>query len=250
MGNFKKYKSAVIVAVLLALAILEIFAVSKYNNYHHNIKYAYVNYKEVGQDEPSIDYQKVINDLRITYSNEDVVGKITIDGTAIDEAIMQSTANNDYYLRRNEYGNYQEEGCIYEDYRTTLDSRKVLIYGHSSPNWQVPFNELENYYDKSFYDGHRYITITTEKGINTYLIFSVYVETSDFTYMNLNITNDTYNRHLKKYKDNSLYDTGVQVLDNDEILILQTCSNSIEYSNYKKKYLLVISKKIKKEEKR
>ena len=64
--------------------------------------------------------------------------------------------------------------------------------------------------------------------------------------MNLNITNDTYNRYLKKYQDNSLYDTGVQVLDNDEILILQTCSNHAEYSNYKKKYLLVISKKINK----
>lgn len=251
MDIFKKGKNIVIITILLVLAILEVFAVTKYNSYHHSIKYAYINYKVIEQDEiAKVDYQKIINDLRVTYNNDDVVGKITIEGTDIDEAIMQSTANNDYYLRRNEYGAYQEEGCIYEDYRTRLDSKKILIYGHSSPSWQVPFNELEKYYDKSFYDNHKYITITTETGVNTYLIFSVFVETSDFTYMNLNITNDTYNRYLKKYQDNSLYDTGVQVLDNDEILILQTCSNHAEYSNYKKKYLLVISKKINKEEKR
>ena len=55
---------------------------------------------------------------------------------------------------------------------------------------------------------------------------------------------DTYNEHLVKYKNKSLYDTGVSVSDNDEIIILQTCSNAKKYRNYNKKYLLVIGKKI------
>ena len=231
---------------------LEVFAFVKYNNMHHNIKYVLVDNEVTEIKQPTketIDYKKIIDDLRVAYNNNDVIGKLTIEGTDIDEAIMQSS-DNDFYLRHNEYGEYQQEGSIYADFRTNLDSRKVLIFGHSSPNWQVPFNELERYYDKDFYNSHKYITITTENGQNTYLIFSVFVETSDFTYMNLKITNETYNKHLKKYKGNSLYDTGVQVLDNDEILILQTCSNKVEYSSYNKKYLLVISKKIKEEEKR
>ena len=66
--------------------------------------------------------------------------------------------------------------------------------------------------------------------------------------MNLLISDDTYNEYLKKYQSNSMYQTDVEVNDGDNILILQTCSNHPKYSNYKKKYLLVIGKKIKEEE--
>lgn len=254
MDILEKWKSKCLIAVLIILMMIELFAFMKVNKYQNDITIAFVNnsHQEVitKPTTTAIDYKQIIDDLRTHYQNDDVVGKLTIDGTDIDEVIMQANDNN-YYLNHNEFGEYQAEGSIYEDYRTNLDSKKVLIFGHSSPGWNVPFNELEKYYDKDFYNNHKYITITTENGANEYIIFSVFVETSDFSYMNLKITNDTYNQYLKKYKDNSLYNTGVEVLDNDEILILQTCSNNSKYSNYKKKYLLVISKKINnKEEKK
>lgn len=254
MDILEKWKSKCLIAVLIILMMIELFAFMKVNKYQNDITIAFVNnsHQEVliKPETNTVDYKQIIDDLRTHYQNDDVVGKLTIAGTDIDEVIMQANDNN-YYLNHNEFGEYQAEGSIYEDYRTNLDSKKVLIFGHSSPGWNVPFNELEKYYDKDFYNNHKYITITTENGANEYIIFSVFVETSDFSYMNLKITNDTYNQYLKKYKDNSLYNTGVEVLDNDEILILQTCSNNSKYSNYKKKYLLVISKKINnKEEKK
>lgn len=254
MDILEKWKSKCLIAVLIILMMIELFAFMKVNKYQNDITIAFVNnsHQEVVIKPTTtvIDYKQIIDDLRTHYQNDDVVGKLTIAGTDIDEVIMQANDNN-YYLNHNEFGEYQAEGSIYEDYRTNLDSKKVLIFGHSSPGWNVPFNELEKYYDKDFYNNHKYITITTENGANEYIIFSVFVETSDFSYMNLKITNDTYNQYLKKYKDNSLYNTGVEVLDNDEILILQTCSNNSKYSNYNKKYLLVISKKINnKEEKK
>ena len=72
----------------------------------------------------------------------------------------------------------------------------------------------------------------------------MYVETSDYSYMNLKLDKETYNTYLRNYQDRSFYDTKVNVEDNDNILILQTCSNKAEYANYKKKYLLVIAKEI------
>ena len=45
-------------------------------------------------------------------------------------------------------------------------------------------------------------------------------------------------------KDKSLYDTGKELNQDDEILILQTCSNHEDYKNYDKKYLLIISRRI------
>ncbi len=200
------------------------------------------------EDEPNIVAEQtekinVVEELRNTYHNDDIKGKLIIPGTGINEPILKST-NNSYYLNHNAYGEYQAEGSIYEDYRTKLGGKKVLIFGHSSPGWNVPFNELERYYDEDFYKSHRYIKIIGEDKTYNYEIFSVYVETSDYSYMNLKLDKETYNTYLRNYQDRSFYDTKVNVEDNDNILILQTCSNKAEYANYKKKYLLVIAKEI------
>ena len=190
-----------------------------------------------------------VQKLKEYYGNNDIVGKLVIDGTNIDEPILKGN-DNSYYLNHNAYGDYQVEGSVYADYRTNMGDKKILIFGHSSPGWDVPFNELEKYYDKDFYDNHKFIRIYSELGIDTYEIFSVHIETSDFSYMNLKISDNTYNGYLKKYQNNSMYKTDALVHAGDNILILQTCSNHPAYSNYEKKFLLVIGKKINKEEKR
>ena len=50
---------------------------------------------------------------------------------------------------------------------------------------------------------------------------------------------------ISNLKDKSFYDTGVDINSTDEILILQTCSHHKDYKKYKKKYLLIVAKKIK-----
>lgn len=213
--------------------------------------YIYANIGNVSHKYVALDNsiaQPVVEDIKeekekIVFTNKEMVGKVIIEGTDIDEYIMHHS-DNDYYLHHDNNGKYAINGSIFLDYRLNLDDRKVLIYGHSSNYGNIPFDELENYYYKGFYDNHKYIDIVSEDKSYRYEIFSVYVETSDFTYMNLKISDDTYNQHLVKYKNKSLYDTGVTVSDNDEIIILQTCSNDRKYKNYRKKYLLVIGKKI------
>lgn len=187
-----------------------------------------------------------VEELRKKYNNSDVVGIINIEGIDLNEAIMQST-DNSFYLNHNEYKDYDAYGSIFMDYRINpYTSKKILIFGHNSSYIDTPFGNLENYYSEDYYQNHKYITIQIESEIRKYEIFSVYVETSDWTYMNLNFSNDEewYN-HLVILKNNSLYDTNVEINASDEILILQTCSNNKDYSNYDKKYLLIISKRIK-----
>ena len=78
-----------------------------------------------------------------------------------------------------------------------------------------------------------------------YKIFSVYVETNDFDYMQTNYENDTtWFNHLTKLKNKSLYTTNTDITPTDNILILQTCSTDKNYQKYQKKYLLVIAKEI------
>ncbi len=242
--GFKGKRTFIFILLLSIILFGFQMLVSYRNNYYEEIEYVAKIDNNLIEDNKE-EVNKIL-ELRRQYSNEDITGFISIDDVDINEPVLKYK-DNDYYLHHDNYGKYEINGSIFQDYRINLSDRKVLIYGHSSIYDDIPFNNLEKYYSKDFYDKHRYINLITENDIYKYEIFSVYVETSDFTYMNLKISDDTYNEMLKKYVNKSLYDTGVKVSDNDEIIILQTCSNDSRYSRYKKKFLLVIGKKIFKE---
>lgn len=207
--------------------------------------YLYVNIDRNNNVNNPIDYKEIIDKAKEYYNNDDVIGILEIDNTEYVVPLLQGE-DNDYYL--NHLPNKEESfmGSVYLDYRVDIDSsKKLLIYGHNSSNIDMPFRILEEYYDKDYYDDHKYVEITTSKVKKKYEIFSVYVETSDFSYMNINFDSDEkWLSHLKKLKEKSMYDTGVLVSSQDEILILQTCSEHKDYRNYSKKYLLIILKRV------
>ena len=190
----------------------------------------------------NIDTINIIEKLQKDYNNKDIIALLNVSNE-IEEPIAQSI-DNKYYLNHNLNKEDDKYGTTYMDYRIDLNSsKKILIFGHSSKYKDTTFNKLEKYYNKDYYENNKYIKLTTNDDIRTYKIFSVYIETSDWTYMNLNFNNDDdwYN-HLQKLKSKSLYDTETNITKDDEILILQTCSNKEDYQKYKKKYLLIIAK--------
>lgn len=189
------------------------------------------------------DNKSITEKLKQKYNNNDVIGTIAITGTDINEVIMQTT-NNTYYLNHDNYGNKDKYGSVFMDYRCNINSQKLLIFGHNDYKDKTPFSNLENYYNESYYKENQYIEVNIDDKNFKYQIFSVYVETKDFTYMNLNIDETKYSKDLIKYKNKSLYNTNVDVSPADKILILQTCSNLKKYQKYKDKYLLIIAKKI------
>lgn len=191
-------------------------------------------------------YNIDVSNLRKAYNNDEVVGVLRIMNTDVKIPITQSK-DNDKYLSTDIYGNYDKKGNPFLDYRVDINtSDKLLIYGHNSKKYIAPFKTLENYYDKDYYDKHQYIELVTDSNVFRYKIFSVYVEPEDWSYMKLEYKDDISRfKELEKYKSKSMYDTGTEVDPNDEILILQTCSYKKEYSKYSKKYLLVISRRVK-----
>lgn len=190
-------------------------------------------------------YKEIIQGYKNEFNNNDVVGEITIVNTDYKKAIMQAS-DNDYYLNHTEDNTSSYMGAIYLDFRVDIDSgRKLLIYGHNSANIDMPFKVLEKYYDYNYYKEHEYIKITTENKVRLYKIYAVYVEPTDFSYMQTDFNNDDeWYEHIKHFKDKSMYDTGVDISSNDNILILQTCSTHRDYRNYKRKFMLVIAKEV------
>ena len=228
--NKKKKIILLVICILIVLVVLSLYLYKLKSNKNY---YLNVDIEPNNNVNNPINYEDVINNLRKEYNNEDIKGILEIDNTDYIVPVLQGS-DNDYYLNHDAYGNRSGMGSIYLDYRVDIDtSKKLLIYGHNSSNIDMPFKILEEFYDKDYYDNHKYVLLTTSTNKKRYEIFSVYVETSDFSYMDVNFASDKdYLEHLTKLKEKSMYDTGVEVTSNDEILILQTCSTHKDYHNY------------------
>lgn len=189
--------------------------------------------------------KNMVVDLRNKYDNDDIIGVVRVLDTPIEEPIVQ-TNDNEYYLNHDIYKNKNFAGAVFLDYRVKInEGRKNLIYGHNSHTLDVPFSELEKYYEKDYFTNHQFIEVVSEKETIKYQIFSVFIETNDWTYTKLSFNDDaSWLSHLNTLKSKSWYDTGVLVNENDSILILQTCSYHKDYAKYEKKYLLIIAKKV------
>ena len=241
MGKKRKIILIIMCFLILIGLIFSLFLInSDYNDYYLDI-----DIEQNNNINMPINYKEKIDKLKDKYNNDDVVGILEINNTDYVVPVMQGE-DNDYYLNHTPNGKKNFMGSIYLDYRVDIDSsKKILIYGHNSSRVDMPFKILEEFYDKDYYDNHKYVELTTSTTKKKYEIFSVYVETKDFDYMNINFEDDKeYLNHLKKLKSRSIYDTGVEVGSDDEILILQTCSTHKDYRNYSKKYLLIILRRV------
>mgnify|MGYP004463502317 FL=1 len=244
MKNTNKHYIIIILLVMLIVSILT-FNIYKYNNTLKN-KIINSNVIEVNHEINKINYEEELNKVRNKYNNNDIVGILSNSLDTLNEIVMQST-DNDYYLEHTVYHEYNWRGQTFLDYRNDINnSDKLIIYGHNSNYYNLPFKVLENYYNKSYYDENKYLYLQTDLNKYKYEIFSVYVEVSDWEYYNkmkFNTKNEYYN-HILKLKNKSMYDTNVSVNEDDKILIIQTCSTKKEYSNYENKFLLIIAKRV------
>lgn len=244
--NIKKIVVVIIVILFLLLRfenLLKRFDSGLFKNNENNFK---MDNLEVYNDNLiKTNSKNNIKELQEEYLNLDIKGILSIDGEKFNYPVVLGI-DNDYYLNHNYYKREDKMGAVYFDYRADLEnSKKILIYGHSSTKQDAYFNILENYYDGNYYKKHKYITLETETNIYKYEIFSVYVETSDFTYMNMNFNSeDSWYSHLLKLQNKSLYQIDIDLTKEDDILILQTCSNNKDYESYSKKYLLVVSRRV------
>lgn len=197
-----------------------------------------INYKE------NINYGEIINNLKKEYNNEDIIGILKIESDNFKIPIVQSD-DNEYYLNHTINKEKSNKGAIFLDHRVNINtSNKLLIYGHTHSKKNYSFNILEKYYDKQYYDNNKYIKLITANKEKIYEIFSVFVEVSDFSYMNIDYKEEDFFKHIISLKNKSMYKINVKLEADDEILILQTCSTHEDYKKYKKKYLLIVSRRI------
>lgn len=234
-----KNKKLIIITLIIVFSVLAIINYQTKKEEPIKIKHKPL----VVEKEDKTDYKKVIDDLKNKYNNDDVVALVEIPNV-LEEPIVQTT-NNDYYLNYDIYKNKNIIGASFLDYRNDLkDYKKLLIYSHSDPEGTLPFVKLNNYNNEEFFNNNKYIYLTDSNKKRKFEVFSSYIETEDFDYVNLKKYNGlTYEEHINKLKNKSYIKSDIKLDDNSKILILQTCSFNSDI-NSKEKYQLVISKEI------
>ena len=189
----------------------------------------------------------------------------TTTKTVVTTQVVKELSNNTmtisgynkvYYLKQDDGTRKILDGNKYAmvDHRYTSESKKLIIYAHSSPDGTGLFQYFQNYDgNKSFYEKHKYLTVNYNNVVYTYEIFSVYNQriTDDSESTEYYMTYDypdayLYNKALQSYKNKSQYPIDIKLNADDKILIIQTCSmnpNRVGRTN-----LLVFAKLINKKE--
>lgn len=170
------------------------------------------------------------------YSNNDIVGTLKISGTKINTLLVQGS-DNEYYLNHTISKKKSAVGSIYVDYRTNLDAKQINIYGHNSKAVKLMFNELEKYRSKDFYESHKTIELYDGTKTSIYEIFSVQIVTDDYEHMD--VVPQNRKSHLEKLS-NGLYETGIITNEEDDVLVLQTCTYTPKNS-----FIIINAKKVK-----
>ncbi|MDE6764453.1 MAG: class B sortase [Oscillospiraceae bacterium] len=186
--------------------------------------------------------------------NPDTAGWLTVEGTQIDNVILQ-TDDNEYYLDKDFYGNRNIAGQIYIDYRCIANdynknqSDNLVIYGHNQAD-STMFGTLKNYKIKKentrnfdFYKEHPTFKFSNLYEEYTYKIVALFVievepyQTRDgviFDYHNY--INFGKTRTFDDFKENILartaVNTGVDFEEDDKFITLSTCSNEFEPSRF------------------
>ena len=164
--------------------------------------------------------------------NNDVTGWLTVTGCEIDNRVFQSV-DNDYYLRRNENGEYDVWGCYFLDYINvndgyTLPDKVSIIYGHAlddNPDSEK-FSKLKRFKNKDFALQNNIITFDLLYDTTKWQVFSACDIPITIDYIDPNPNSEKYAKTLDHMLKNSYVDFGVDVTVNDQILVLSTCTSN------------------------
>ena len=163
--------------------------------------------------------------------NSEMVGWIRIDDTIIDYPVMHTPKEPEKYLHTSFQGEYSQSGVPFIDYRCSEDSDNLLIYGHNMAD-DTMFHILVDYRQKSFWLEHpviRFDSLYEEREYEVVAAFYdrvYYTHETNFKFYNfINAKNEAdYNKAVKKFKDKSLYDTGVTPEYGQQLITLVTCT--------------------------
>lgn len=166
--------------------------------------------------------------------NNDLVGWIYIEGTNINNPVMQRKSERDYYLHRDFYKNYDQNGTIYvrEACDVFTPSDVLTIYGHSMFNGNM-FAHVLRYTKEDFFNSHQVIYFDTLYERHTYQVVCVFRTSSvygvGFPYHLFDNFSDEaeFQEFVQGVRGLAIHDSGIPVYYGDKFILLSTCEDAV-----------------------
>lgn len=219
---------AIVTASLLGGILYSEFGTKKsydYSDYYVESKPSKTTKENKDIEEAS---EKELSLSLLKQANNDIVGILEFDNRVIYEPIVQAP-NNEYYVRKNINKEYANAGIPFVSADGNIDSKNVVIYGHSSKWNNIIFTPLMNYVNQSYYKDHPTFQFITENETRTYQIFAVINvdlnnldDSLEFTQASWD-SNSAFNAFISYSINRGLYKTGVLVNKEDRLMTLVTC---------------------------
>ncbi len=181
----------------------------------------------------SEDYDKFAELQKI---NPDIKGWIRIPDTVVDYPILQSSEDDpEYYLYLDYEKNSSKYGSLFFDARNSMDlddpnSKSLIVYGHSMNDGRM-FGSLLEYGSLDYYKAHPTFELDTTESEGDWKIFSIFKTNTlesqgePFNYLRTSFSSDSdFLNFIYQIKIRSLFNTGVDVSADDQIVLLSTCS--------------------------
>lgn len=184
------------------------------------------------QQEGPEDYQSPIDFAELQNINQDIYAWIKIEGTDIDYPILQSSSDDNYYLKRTYEKKESVRGAIFTQVTFNakdFEDNHTVLYGHNmfKPNGEM-FSQLVHYQDKDFFDKYREIIIYLPGKELKYKVFAAYKWTDEHLLYEYNTRNKAlYGNYLQtifNIRDLSAnIDQSLDITADDKIITLSTC---------------------------
>lgn len=180
---------------------------------------------------------------KLLAQNPDTVGYITIDGTQVDNPVVQ-TVDDEYYLDHGFDGQEFRAGTVFMDCTDVFGadpetwSENIILYGHNMAD-NTMFGSLRRYrQDPSYYKESPFITFSSNYADYTYVMFGLIITggdaDSDFLYWNMEELDDkaTFDSYVNSVESKNMIDNPIDVQFGDDILTLSTCYSDEDNSRF------------------
>lgn len=192
--------------------------------------------------------------------NPDLAGWLYIEDTCIDYPVMQTPEDENYYLRRDFYGEDNRNGCLILDTQSFAGigicennydrgqnpTTNLIIHGHTMRTGAM-FGDLDLYKDKEYGLSHKMICFDSLYEKREYELISAFYsqvyepESDEFKYYSFfqADTEEEFHNWYENIKKRALYETGVTAEYGDEFITLSCCSYHVDDGRF-----VVIGKRI------
>lgn len=162
--------------------------------------------------------------------NQDFVGWLRLEGTALDYPVVQTPHDPQYYLRRGFDGRYSVAGTPFLDARCDMESgASLIVYGHNMNDGSM-FAVLQNYLEEDYGREHPRLWCDSMTQRREYEVMAVLrVNDSPETAANYYAvpgSEEEFTAWVARLRAAALYDTGVEAVWGEQVLCLSTCDRT------------------------